>query len=68
MTIAKVWIDEGCIACSLCMDLCPEVFLVPDGEQCKVKPQAADFFTSHRDKIIQSAEDCPVEVIKVDPQ
>ena len=31
MTIRKVWIAEGCIACNLCQDLVPEVFEVPAG-------------------------------------
>jgi ferredoxin len=26
MAIKKVWIDEGCTACGLCEEICPEVF------------------------------------------
>ncbi|HQH42092.1 MAG TPA: ferredoxin, partial [Bacteroidales bacterium] len=30
MAIKKVWIEEGCTACGLCQDICPEVFVVED--------------------------------------
>ena len=26
----KVWIDEGCIGCGLCEEICPEVFQVDE--------------------------------------
>ena len=65
-SIGKVWIDEGCIACSLCMDLVPEVFEVPDGELCFILPEAATHFSGKHAEIIRAAEDCPVEVIKVE--
>jgi ferredoxin len=28
--VAKVWIDEDCITCDACQDICPEVFEVND--------------------------------------
>ncbi|MBP6610963.1 MAG: 4Fe-4S binding protein, partial [Paludibacter sp.] len=28
MAIAKVWVEEDCIACGVCEDLCPQVFFV----------------------------------------
>jgi ferredoxin len=37
MAIRKVSIEEGCIACNLCMDLVPEVFLVNGDQGCVVK-------------------------------
>ena len=30
MAIKKVWIEEDCTACNLCVDTCPEVFELPD--------------------------------------
>jgi len=63
--IQKVWIEDGCISCSLCMDIVPEVFKVPDGEKCKVLPDAGKQFEAKYELIKQAAEDCPVEVIKV---
>ena len=29
-SVAKVWIDEDCITCDACQDICPEVFEVTD--------------------------------------
>lgn len=65
MTVTKVWIEEGCIACNLCQDLVPEVFLVKDGEPCVIKPEAAQHFATRSDDIREAAADCPVEVIKL---
>lgn len=59
MAISKVWIDEGCIACGLCSDLCPEVFSLEDVAIVK-----ADADLSRESCIKESAESCPTEVIK----
>ena len=66
MMITKVWIDDGCISCSLCMDLCPEVFLVDDGEVCVIKPDADAHYVSHDEDIRDASGDCPVDVIRID--
>jgi len=60
MSISKVWIEEGCTACGLCEDTCPEVFEMED--VAIVKADAV--FDGNEDAIIEAAEDCPVEVIK----
>ena len=60
MAIKKVWIEEGCIACGLCEEICPEVFKVED-EATVI--DGADYNASE-EKIKEAAEDCPVEVIK----
>lgn len=60
MAITKVWINEGCIACGLCSDICPEVFELED--VAVVRPDAD--FSSNESCIKESAESCPVEVIK----
>jgi ferredoxin len=64
--IAKVWIEEGCISCSLCMDIAPDVFLVEDGEDCQIRACASALFAQQDADIRLAAEDCPVEVIKVE--
>lgn len=59
MAIKKVWIEEGCTACGLCEEICPEVFEVND-EATVI--EGADF-AANEDNIIESADSCPVEVI-----
>ena len=62
--ITDVFIIEGCIICGLCEDDCPEVFDVqPQGSV--VRPAAQRYYQTHAAKIIQSAQECPVEVIRV---
>ncbi|RMD85710.1 MAG: ferredoxin [Candidatus Dadabacteria bacterium] len=63
--ISRVWIEEGCISCSLCQDYVPEVFHVEDGEDCVIRPDAGDWFEAREEDIRQAAEDCPVEVIRI---
>jgi ferredoxin len=60
MAIKKVWIEDGCTACGLCESICPEVFVVED-EATVI--DGVDF-SQHESEIIDSAESCPVEVIK----
>jgi ferredoxin len=69
MTIERIRIEEGCISCNLCQDLCPEVFEVPLGEFCVVKSDAAARWAGDSAlsaKIQEAADSCPVEVIKLD--
>lgn len=68
MSIKKVWIEEGCISCQLCMDICPEVFLVKDGMDCEITPEAQQHFAGKRADITLAAEDCPVEVIQLEEE
>ena len=65
-SIRKVSIEEGCISCSLCQDYCGEVFLVEDGEDCVVRDDASKHFGRKAEEIRDAAQDCPVEVIKVE--
>lgn len=64
--IERVWIEEGCIACSLCTSYCPEVFLVENGETCVIKSDAGAWLRTKDEEIRDAAHDCPVEVIKVE--
>ncbi len=60
MAINKVWIEEGCTACGLCSDLCPEVFELKDLATVKEGVKYSDYEAM----IKEAAESCPVEVIK----
>jgi ferredoxin len=57
----KVWVEETCVACGECVEICPEVFELP-GEIAVVKASAAD--ASMDAKIIEAAEACPSEAIR----
>lgn len=61
MTISRVWIEEGCIVCDACEDVCPEVFHVQD-DSCTVREGVN--YSEFIDAIKIAAEDCPTEVIK----
>jgi ferredoxin len=60
MAIKKVWIEEGCTACGLCEDICPEVFVVND---LATVIEGVDF-SDYEQQIKEAADSCPVEVIK----
>ena len=61
MAISSVTIDEGCTACGLCEQICPEVFEMDD----VAKVKAGADFSQYEDKIKEAADSCPVTVIKV---
>jgi len=60
MAIKKVWIDEGCTACGLCVDICPEIFKMED-EATVIEGIT---YEDYNHQIKEAAENCPVEVIK----
>jgi ferredoxin len=60
MAISKIWIEEGCTACGLCEDICPEVFKLEDEATVIKGVNYADYEA----KIKEAAESCPVEVIR----
>ena len=77
--VAKVWIDEDCITCDACQDICPEVFEVND-DTSKILAavrtdgkfdrneggslMAGTLGAEYGEMILEAAEACPVEVIK----
>ncbi len=64
MAITKVWVEDGCTACGLCEGTAPDVFEID--EYSEVKADAV--FEGNEDDIIESAESCPVEVIKYEEE
>ena len=81
--VAKVWIEEDCITCDACQDICPEVFIVSDdtskilaavrtdGQLDRNVVGAAMSGTTGADygeMILEAAEACPVEIIKFELQ
>jgi ferredoxin len=59
-TVAKVWIEPGCIVCNACEDIYKEVFEVL-ADTCIIRPGAP---LDDGLRIQEAAEACPVEVIK----
>ncbi len=59
----KVWIEETCTACGLCVDTCPEVFDMGD-EFAEVIVDEVP--ANLADQVKQAAEECPVEAIIVE--
>jgi ferredoxin len=64
MAINKVWIMEGCKACGLCGNLCPEVLMV-NGTANVVE---GVIFAEYENLIKCTAECCPAEVIRYSEQ
>ena len=75
--VAKVWIDEDCITCDACQDICPEVFVVTDESSEILAAVRTDGVVDRNvagsllvdgigaelgDIIIEAAEACPVAV------
>ena len=61
VAIKKVWIEEVFISCGNSEDNCPEVFKLKDGMATVL---GNDDYLGLEEKIIDTAEACPVEVIK----
>lgn len=55
----QVWIDDTCVGCGSCVEICPEVFEL-EGELATVN-KGADL--SLDKKIIEASEARPVEAI-----
>ena len=59
-SVAKVWIEPGCIVCNACEDIYKDVFEVL-ADTCIIRPNAP---LDDGLRIQEAAEACPVEVIK----
>jgi ferredoxin len=55
----EVTVDESCVGCGSCVEVCPEVFELED--DLAIVKKGADL--SLDAKIIEAAEACPVEAI-----
>jgi ferredoxin len=65
MPIKRVWIEDGCIACNMSHDTCPEVFEIPEGGTTAVVKPNVDL-NRHEKAIKEAAAVCPVSVIRVE--
>ena len=58
----EVRIEDSCTACGLCVDACPDVFVMGD-ELAEVT--VSDVPAELEDTVQQAADECPVEAIIV---
>jgi ferredoxin len=63
MAIKRVWIEPGCIVCHMSEEGCPEVFHIPERSDTAMVREGVDF-SKYEAKIKETAEACPVNVIK----
>jgi ferredoxin len=63
MAVQKVWIEDTCTACQLCVNSCPDVFEMGDEYATVIKD--ADLNTNES-CLREAADDCPVASIKVE--
>lgn len=59
----KATVDDSCIACGLCIEMCPEVFEMGDDNIAKVKKDPVP--PEQEETCKEAAAACPVEAIKV---
>jgi len=59
----RVWIEDTCTACGLCVDSCPDVFEMGDEIAVVTVDEVPPEF---EDTVQQAAEECPVEAIIVE--
>lgn len=60
MSIKKVWVEDTCIACGLCEEICPAVFKVNGISKVQKNVKLDEY----EEKIKEAANGCPVEAIK----
>ena len=59
----KANVTEECIACELCVQMCPEVFEMGD-EYAEVKTDPVT--DEHADAVREAADACPTSAIEVE--
>jgi len=59
----KAWVTKDCVACGLCVDICPEVFEL--GPEVAVVKSGVDLQSCAK-QIQEAAEQCPVLAIVVE--
>lgn len=60
----KVKVNQDCIGCGMCIDICPEVFEYNDDGLSRAKSEEVS--DSLKDSISEAQETCPVDAIEVE--
>ena len=61
----KASVDDGCIACGLCVEVCPEVFEMPEGADA-AKVLVDEVPAAVESSCREAADGCPVEAIHLE--
>ena len=77
-----VWIDDGCIACNMCVTSCPTVFTLPeadalvrgevredgctDGNRERRSPLLAQVAEAEAEALEEAAVGCPMDIIRIE--
>ncbi len=60
----EVIINEGCISCGLCVEVCPEEFeMGPEGTAVPILEPVPDEIEG---QVEEAADSCPVSVIEIE--
>ena len=60
----KGTVDDSCITCGLCVDLCPEVFEIGSADIAEVKTDPVP--PEQEESCRKAAEECPVDAIQIE--
>ncbi len=60
----KVKVNQECIGCGMCIDMCPDVFEYNDEGLSSVKSAEVD--DSLKDAVTEAQEACPVDAIETE--
>ncbi|HHX87850.1 MAG TPA: ferredoxin [Firmicutes bacterium] len=58
----EAYVNEDCIYCGMCADLCPEVFQLADDRAIVILTEIPP---EHEDCCREAAEECPSDAIEV---
>ena len=56
----KIILEEGCIGCGFCADICPKLFKIADDGFARLTNVSSDEFL---DSLLEAKENCPVSII-----
>ena len=60
----KVKVNQNCIGCGMCIDICPEVFEYNDGGLSSAKLEEVG--DELKDKVAEAQSVCPVDAIEAE--
>ena len=59
----KITLEDGCIGCGFCADICPMLFEIADDGFAKLSNKVNEEFL---DSLLEAKENCPVSIITLE--